>query len=159
VSDPGGPFDKEFYVTDPKLRIRLAELVNSELQVNSNLWKVNHSKGYNDIDTIRAQAAAHERLHTALIAEALPKLDPASDIERMINPDDREALQKAVDGRIKEADRALYAATMDHDEIAARLRRIKDFDRPGKILLYDAVENKYSVYTIPNIASIRESGN
>jgi hypothetical protein len=143
-------------VSESKLTIKRAEMVNSQLQINSQLWKVNHERGYNDIDTIRAQVAAHERLHTQIAAEALCKddRDPAPDIEPLTNANDREALVQKVDNIIKQRDDILSAIMADHSEVFARLKKIKAFNRPGKILLFDSVYNRYIEFFIPNIAEL-----
>jgi hypothetical protein len=169
IKDPRGPFDEWWYVADSKLRIKRAVQINQDLTPNSELHKLNIARGYPDIDTMRTCVLEHERLHGKLIFEKMQKIvqqgdDPARMIETLsAAKEDKDELVKSADMAVGVAESLLYPQPgtpeyiQNHVEIKARLVRIAQCNRGGKILLPNA-DGKYGPYPVPNFATAGENG-
>jgi hypothetical protein len=169
IKDPRGPFDEWWYVADSKLRIKRAVQINQDLTPNSELHKLNIARGYPDIDTMRTCVLEHERLHGKLIFEKMQKIvqqddDPARMIETLsAAKEDKDELVKSADMAVGAAESLLYPQPgtpeyiQNHVEIKARLVRIAQCNRGGKILVPNA-DGKYVPYPVPNFATAGENG-
>lgn len=155
VSDRNGPFDGWWYVKENLLSIQRAALINRDLNEQSALYEENRNRGYQrDFDTLIDQVKTHERIHSTLIEEALSQNDPAKIIEAMFHPHDKDALIRRIDIEIiQKADESLRKATGD-DNVKERLKKLKRFNRAGKVLLKVCNTERYEIFTIGSFALI-----
>lgn len=110
-----------------------------------------------DFEILMRQVKAHEEMHSRLLEEALGNLqkkgvDPATQIEAFYDKDEK-SLQERVEDTIREAETHLGDATGD-PKVVERLKRIKEFDRPGKVLLRESGTSNYTSYEIRNFAEL-----
>lgn len=155
ISDHNGPFDGWWYVKENLLSIQRAALINRDLNAQTALYEENRKRGYHkDFDTLIDQVKTHERMHSILIEEALPQNDPAKKIEAMFHPHDKDALKRRIDIEIiQKADESLRKATSD-DNVKERLKQLKKFNRPGKVLLKVCNTERYEIFSIGSFALI-----
>lgn len=147
VNDPGRPFDGFHFVSEYNIHIRRKMVIQPDLLGKDykgvNLSVKNHvtKKHGEDFDLLLDQVRTHEQLHTEIVLEHLPAVDPVKDVEAMIyrGPD---GLIDRVNGKLGVAEELLQGGDDPafHREITRRMssqKEYKRFQRSGEVLIHD----------------------
>ena len=142
VKDPDRPFDGFYFVSDYSLHILRQMVIQPDLLGSAykgvNLSIENHkdTKHGADFDLLLDQVRTHERLHTDIVLEHLPAVDPVKDVEAQIYPDP-DGLILRVNGKIGVAEGVLQGDgdPAFHGEIARRMP--ERFQKSGEVLVHD----------------------
>ena len=148
VNDPGGPFDDQFYVIEPKLRVERAALINPSILPGSDFYRRNGQAAKGFLKAIRQ----HEGLgngqdrsgHSGIIKQLLKRdpTNPRRAIEAVFGPG-KSAVAGRADKRLRQVDGVLdkesddplvkiWTGTLDvFDSYRDRWVRVPGIEVPG----------------------------
>jgi hypothetical protein len=101
VTDPGGPYDGYFYVTDHNLKVVRTMIINKKLLKGGNVYDLNDGKYRGDIKKLARAIEDHERIHGELVKKMLKskKLDFLDKLAKAVDLTEG-GLQSRADGII-----------------------------------------------------------
>lgn len=101
VTDPGGPYDGFFYVTDHNLKVVRTMIINKKLLKGGNVYELNDGKYRDDIKKLAKAVEDHERIHGELVRKMLKskKLDFLDKLAKAVDLTE-DGLQNRADGII-----------------------------------------------------------
>jgi hypothetical protein len=155
-SDPSGLFNQWWYVSESKLEMPRAELLNEQLQTNGIIYDTNsranaamvqsgQSAPY-AIDELVAMVREHEKIHTRLANQQLKSNDPAKKIEPLIaKPGLRADLVHDADSEIAQAETRITDAA-DEPQVKAVLSQNQRWLQGVKVLLRFALTQNFEEY-------------
>jgi hypothetical protein len=150
VSDPGGPYDGFYYVTDHHLKVTRQMVINSKLLPKGKVYKLNQdTRAHREaIDNIAEAVIDHERIHGNLVKERLEskKLKFLDKLADAVDLSD-EALQTRADFIIGNGETELKEASSE-SRVQRRMKRIWK-DKKAEILRPS--DNKPFPYVIAEI--------
>ncbi len=97
VTDPGGPYDGFFYVTDHNLKVVRTIVLNRKLLQGGSVYELNDGEHRNDIKRIAAATEDHERIHGELVKKLLKskKLDFLDKLAKVVDLSDEGVQNRA----------------------------------------------------------------
>ena len=154
----GGPFDGLFYVEKgtEKLRVKRRSWINTDLLPSSAMARANVKKlaTAKDFNTLGKQVEEHERTHTTLLKEAVKKNDPMMRIESLVGSS-KEDLVNQVTAQLVNADYELREVALNENEVKARVKKKKQYNRSGNVLVPMADHSgTFGEWQIPNFADL-----
>jgi hypothetical protein len=157
-SDPSGLFDQWWYVSESRLEMPRAELLNEQIQSGGIIFDTNRRANTTmvqsgrpapyAIDDLVAMVRQHETTHTQLANQTLKREDPAKKIEPLIaKPGARTQLVDDADSEIAQAEARITDAA-DEPQVKAVLSQDPRWSKPGgvKVLLRFALTQDFEEY-------------
>ena len=140
IPEGDGPFGGVFYIASQSLQVKRLEVVNTAyLAPSGRVYTYNVDRGNAEVaEQLAAQARAHERAHSDLLAGWLTRVagtrqEPARSIERIAAAGEEE-LQNLANDELFAADRKLCRAT-GHGFVHARLAANPAFAKSAQIFI------------------------
>ncbi|MGH7511421.1 MAG: hypothetical protein ACREOQ_00720 [Gemmatimonadales bacterium] len=149
VSDPDRPFDGYWYVKEQALIVERRALFNPDLMPGSPLFAQNAAKGTSEpFGRLVASTRAHEYMHGELMRRELARDDPATRIERLVEPGEDELATRA-DMEIRETETRLQEGEFHEQEVRSAMQ--KQFSKGGTVWVRDG-RGGFASWTIASFA-------
>ena len=152
VSDPGGPYDGFFYVTDHNLLVTRQMIINSKLYPGGAVNELNQdtAKHRKAVENIAEATLDHERIHGELVKKALKskKLEFLDELAKAVDLSE-EALQTRADAIIVGGETEMKSASTE-SKVANELAKIWGNKKATILRPTDGSSKTYTLANIPD---------